>query len=119
MQISSRGQSGKQPGPESMFAGEVVLDRLAAGQDALPSAAAVTFRQGARTHWHSHGGGQVLYVIEGEGRIGTADEERTLRPGDLVVAPAGELHWHGAAEGHDMTHLALSFGEATWGDPVS
>lgn len=117
MEKAGRGEKPTTAGAAAMFAGTVELDRLAT-PGALPGAAAVTFRDGARTHWHSHSGGQMLYVIEGDGRVGTADGVTDLRPGDLVTAPPGERHWHGAAEGADMTHLAVSFGEASWFEPV-
>jgi quercetin dioxygenase-like cupin family protein len=84
----------------------------------LPGAPApfvVTFRDGARTRWHSHAGGQLLYVLEGTGRVATHDDEAAVGPGDVVVAAPGEEHWHGADDGGDMTHVALSFGETTWG----
>lgn len=29
-------------------------------------------------------------------------------PGDVVVCPPGVRHWHGAAPGTAMTHLAIS-----------
>lgn len=119
MEVTSRGANEKQSGSSDMFAGRVELDRLAAPGEGLPGAAAVTFRGGARTHWHSHSGGQMLYVIEGVGRVGTESEEVVVEPGDLVVAPPGERHWHGAVEGEDMTHLAVSFGEASWFERVS
>jgi hypothetical protein len=48
-------------------------------------------------------------------------------PGDTIDTPPGEWHWHGAAPGHFITHLALSLdaaddqtGPATeWGDHLS
>ncbi|HEY3522605.1 MAG TPA: cupin domain-containing protein [Candidatus Limnocylindrales bacterium] len=83
---------------------------------ARPSPYVVTFRDGARTRWHSHAQGQLLYVLEGEGRVATRGAEAEIGPGDLVAASPGEEHWHGAADDTDMTHLALSFGETTWGD---
>jgi quercetin dioxygenase-like cupin family protein len=30
-----------------------------------------------------------------------------IRPGDTIVTPPGEWHWHGAAAEHFMTHLAM------------
>jgi len=79
----------------------------------------VRFPAGARTHWHSHPGGQVLYVTEGTGRVGTRDGViETIRPGDLVVAPPGEVHWHGAAADAEVRHLALSFGPTEWFEAV-
>jgi quercetin dioxygenase-like cupin family protein len=89
--------------------------------DALDgSAILVSFDAGTRNSWHRHSGGQVLYVLEGLGRVGTRRGEPVeLRPGDLVYAPPDEEHWHGAAEGQPMTHLALSFGETEFLEPVA
>ncbi len=79
----------------------------------------VRFPAGARTHWHSHPNGQVLYVTEGRGRVGTRDGTvEKLGIGDLVVAPPDEEHWHGAATDSEVVHLALSFGETQWFEPV-
>jgi quercetin dioxygenase-like cupin family protein len=106
-----RGEPMDQP---SHFTGEVT--QLMLHEPALPARVAVIrFRDGARTHWHSHQGGQVLHVVEGEGRIQSwGEEERSLRPGDLVTAEPGEKHWHGAAAGRDMAHLSVAVGETTW-----
>ena len=89
--------------------------------DALDGTAVlVTFDAGVRNSWHRHSGGQVLYLVEGVGRVGTRDGQVTeLRAGDLVEAPPDEEHWHGAVEGEPMTHLALSFGETVWLERVS
>lgn len=79
----------------------------------------VSFPAGARTHWHRHPGGQVLFVTDGVGRVATRHTQpEELRPGDLVVAPAGEEHWHGAAEDAAVRHLALSFGDTEWLEAV-
>lgn len=83
------------------------------------SALLVRFPAGARTHWHSHPGGQVLYVTDGTGRVGTRDGHvEQVASGDLVHAPPGEEHWHGAAEDGPVEHLALSFGDTAWAEPV-
>lgn len=79
----------------------------------------VSFEDGARTNWHTHAGGQLLYVLEGRGRVGSRDgDTAVLEPGDLVYSPPGEEHWHGAAEGSSMSHVALSFGDTDWLEPV-
>ena len=75
----------------------------------------VAFEAGVRNSWHRHPGGQVLYVVDGVGRVGTRGAPAVeLHPGDLVEALPDEEHWHGASEGEPMTHLALSFGETVW-----
>lgn len=72
------------------------------------SAGYVTFSPGARTAWHTHPRGQKLNVTAGLGlvqRWGGPIEE--IRPGDVVLIPPGVKHWHGAAPGSAMTHLAI------------
>ncbi len=108
-------------GPAEWFTGDVWIDALAQGHGATPtSVGLVHFTPGARTAWHSHEVAQSIYVAEGEGRIQARGEPvETLRAGDVVVAPGGEWHWHGAAPDHFMTHLAVSEGAADWGEHVS
>ena len=77
----------------------------------------VTFEQGARTKWHIHPAGQTLIVTFGKGLTqewGKAAQE--ILPGAIVVCPPGVKHWHGAAPGSIMTHLAVS--ESLEGHPV-
>jgi quercetin dioxygenase-like cupin family protein len=77
----------------------------------------VSFVDGAVTYWHSHEGGQVLQVVSGEGRYQErGGEVRPLRPGDTIISAAGVEHWHGAANGTDMVHIAFSCGASDWGD---
>lgn len=78
----------------------------------------VSFKDGARTYWHDHPGEQVLIVLDGVGRVGNAaGDEATVYPGDVIHTPAGEKHWHGAAEGHDMSHISITnVGSPNWTD---
>jgi quercetin dioxygenase-like cupin family protein len=99
------------------FTGHVTLDMLLESpEEHIPDTALVHFDDGAVTFWHSHPGGQVLFLREGQGRVGTADEVVTVRPGDLVYAPANERHWHGAAQGASCTFLASTWGTTAWED---
>jgi quercetin dioxygenase-like cupin family protein len=80
----------------------------------------VFFEPGARTHWHTHGVAQVLYVLAGEGRVQSRDGTGSpLHVGDTVHIPASEEHWHGAAPGSYLLHLAVSVGGTDWLDAVS
>ena len=106
-------RSGSQPsrqGPAENFTGSVRVDPLfQAPPPARASGSLVTFEPGARTAWHTHPLGQVLIVTAGVGRVqrwGDAIEE--IRQGDVVWIPPGQKHWHGAAPGSSMAHIALS-----------
>ncbi len=108
-------------GPAEWFTGDVFIDTVAQGHgEPSVSVAFVHFTPGARTAWHSHAGGQTLFVTEGEGRVQTRGGPIVVvHPGEVVVAPGGEWHWHGAAPDHFMTHLAVSEGDPAWGDHVT
>jgi Cupin domain len=59
--------------------------------------------------------GQTLYVTEGRGLVQARDGGISeIRAGDIVVTPAGQWHWHGAAPEHYMTHLSIT--EAPYDD---
>lgn len=108
-------------GPREWFTGEVWIDSVVEpSEDSPVSIAAVHFTPGARTAWHSHEGGQSLYVLEGVGRVQSRGEGVVeLRPGDVHVTGSGEEHWHGATTDRLMTHLSITRGPATWGDHVA
>ena len=120
MRISRGRQAGK--GSEmrgATFTGRVWADPVLAPQDGV-TVNTVFFEPAARTHWHSHDIGQVLYVTHGEGYARSKDGTGgRLTPGDVVHIPAGEVHWHGAGPDSYMLHVAISLGGHEWLDPVS
>jgi len=108
------------PSGNDHFSGTVWNSRLSEEEGGV-TMIAVQFAPGARSDWHRHPGGQLLYVVSGAGMVQTEDGT-TLRisPGDVVHAPAGELHWHGAAPDSPMMHLSVTSGGATaWEGKVS
>ena len=108
-------------GPTDWFTGDVFIDLVATGHGGESvSVGKVRFTPGARTAWHSHGTGQTLHVMEGEGRVQSRGEAVVrLLAGDTVFTPGGEWHWHGAAPDRYMMHIAVSEGDADWGEHVS
>jgi quercetin dioxygenase-like cupin family protein len=108
-------------GPDDWFTGDVWIDSIVQpdGQWQV-NIGAVHFTPGARTAWHSHDGGQMLYVTEGRGLVQSrGDEVVEIRPGEVHHTPDGQEHWHGASHDHYMTHISITQGPATWGDHVS
>jgi len=110
MQIRRNGSQASVRGPDDYFTGTVRIDAPFQGSgEARVSGAIVTFEPGARTAWHTHPLGQTLIVTSGLGRAqreGGPVEE--IRPGDSVWFEPGEKHWHGAAPGTAMTHIAIA-----------
>lgn len=126
MQIHRAGKRPTKQAPAENFTGVVLQDPVIVGT--APSrmrATHVHFTPGARTAWHSHPVGQVLYAVAGVGRVQLEGEDvQVLNPGDTAVIPPNTRHWHGAAPDMLFTHLAMSEindkGEGTaWFEHVS
>jgi quercetin dioxygenase-like cupin family protein len=80
----------------------------------------VFFAPGGRTHWHTHEVGQMLHVIAGSGWVCRDGEQpQQIRAGDVVWIGPNERHWHGAAAGSYMIHMATSIGKTAWADAVT
>jgi quercetin dioxygenase-like cupin family protein len=117
MEIIARPPTFKGPGDN--FTGDVYGDLITPPGSQL-TVAAVHFAPGARTAWHSHDGGQTLYVTEGRGLVQSRGGKIVqIRSGDALHAPDGEEHWHGAAPDTYMTHLTITNGTAHWGPHVT
>ncbi len=125
IRITRAGEQPPQPAPAGHFTGAAVVDAaFRAEAPARGSGARVRFEPGARTAWHSHPLGQTLIVTSGVGRVqawGGPVEE--IRPGDVVWIPPHVKHWHGAAPGSPMTHIAISEAldgrTVEWMEPVT
>ena len=80
------------------------------------------FNDGARTKVHYHQGGQILVVTKGEGMLVIYKKnsikkeavkikklsQTQLEEGDIAYIPKNTLHWHGAAKGKNITHIAFN-----------
>jgi quercetin dioxygenase-like cupin family protein len=108
-------------GLSEWFTGHVEIETIVEIGDLSPvNIAAVHFSPGARTAWHSHEGGQTLYVTEGRGFVRTRGEAAVaIRAGDVHVTADGVEHWHGATRDQLMTHFSITQGSATWGEHVT
>lgn len=110
MKILRSGTRPSRPAPASNFNGVVWQDPLfKAEEPGRVQANLVTFVPGARTNWHTHPLGQILYILSGSGRVQTWGREIELvNAGDVVWFPPGEKHWHGAGPETTMVHLSLT-----------
>ncbi|HDR50625.1 MAG TPA: cupin domain-containing protein [Mariniphaga anaerophila] len=106
------------------FAGTAYLQMMGASDTALhASFGHVTFEPKARTNWHSHPGGQLLFITSGKGYYQAKGEPaQLLHEGDVVEIPRNVVHWHGAAPDSEFAHIAVSLntdeGGAVWMEPV-
>ena len=113
-------------GTHKIFTGNARIDRISPANNQMRSnGTSITFEPGTRTHWHVHPVGQVLIITSGLGRTqewGKPVQE--IRPGDVVICPAGIKHWHGAAANKSMTHIEINEAQESgkvveWMEPVS
>jgi len=103
------------PGRAETFTGRV-LRNVTSSLSPPAAVYRVLFEPAARSHWHSHPDGQVLYVLEGWGRVqASAEQVLAIGPGDVVYVAPDEKHWHGADPDNFMIHLAISPGGAADG----
>jgi quercetin dioxygenase-like cupin family protein len=68
----------------------------------------VNFGKGVRNKFHAHDSEQILIVTSGKGMIVTETDEKVITPGDIVMIPAGEKHWHGATKDSEFSHIYVS-----------
>jgi len=80
------------------------------------------FKNGARTKLHYHEGGQALLVMDGNGILVLYKKSNLkrkkirikpvsssfLKMGDMVYIPKNTLHWHGAIEKKNFSHVAFN-----------
>jgi len=109
MQLISSKDRSTRKGPADWFTGDVWIDEIVVG--ATPSRLRnfrVSFAPAARTAWHTHPAGQTIHVLSGIGRVQVKSQPvREIYAGDTAIFAPDELHWHGAAPGRFMVHLAV------------
>ena len=115
MNITHAPAAAAKRGPADYFTGTVWLHELSAVSPASDvRVLEVTFEPGARTAWHTHPYGQLLRILSGVGCVQKAGEKKVeVLPGDVIWFEPGERHWHGAAPGSMMSHLAVQRADET------
>ena len=125
MRVIETGDMSTRRGPEEWFTGTVWMDASTAGTSPDASFFRVFFEPEARSNWHTHPEGQLLYIVTGVCRAGREGEPPVeIGAGGLVQIAPGEKHWHGAAPGTYMVHIAINpaigtDGGTDWMEPVT
>ena len=125
MKVTPAAETVSKPANPDYFVGQVWQEPIVTTPGEPPvMMLKVLFTPGGRTNWHTHPAGQTLYVLEGEGRIQRrGGPVERLMPGDTVWIEPGEEHWHGAAPGRVMAHIAMQRmvdgRGADWLEPVA
>ncbi len=83
--------------PDNFTGRAVITPLFPANKSTRANAALVTFAPGARTNWHTHPDGQLLFITSGQGWVQEEGKERrTVNAGDTVWFAPALKHWHGA-----------------------
>jgi len=97
------------PGSGALFTGPVTRQPIITGEMSKQFAISqVNFGKSVRNKFHIHTSDQILIVTAGKGICASDKEEVTVVPGDVIIFPAGEKHWHGAAPGSTFSHIYVS-----------
>jgi quercetin dioxygenase-like cupin family protein len=95
-----------------LFTGPVTRQSIVAGEQSRQFIVSqVNFAKGVRNKFHVQTSDQVLIVTSGKGICATGKEEVTVFPGDVILFPAGEKHWHGAGPDSDFSHIFVTGSE--------
>ena len=104
----------------SYFTGKVIIrEVIGEVSSAEQEVYHVTFYNGALTTLHYHESDQILIATKGRGVVGMVEGGRVLKSevdinsitslneGDTVCIPANIIHFHGALNGEDFSHIAI------------
>jgi len=112
-------------GPATNFTGEAYNFGLVPSDSTYNTLVGnVYFEAGARSNWHTHPGGQILIITDGEGYHQIEGQPRqTMKKGDVVKCPPNIRHWHGATERRSLSQMYIvpntKKGIVEWLEPVS
>lgn len=68
----------------------------------------VYFEPKARSNWHTHPGGQILIITDGEGYHQIEGEPiQIMKKGDVVKCPPNTRHWHGASPNQGLQQMYI------------
>jgi len=103
---SSRFTRAQQPADDPRFTGR--SDNLDAKDLGIGRR---SFEAGARSAWHSHPQGQLIFVEKGRGRVQRKGEPiKELKVGESDYTGPDVVHWHGAVPNERYVQVAVSFG---------
>ena len=108
MQVRKISQIDKESAAGPLFTSDDVSRQPLAPDSNDFNASVVSFGTGVRNKFHYHESDQLLIVTEGKGVVVTESERTEVGVGDVIFAPAGEIHWHGALAATSFAHITVT-----------
>ena len=114
--LSATGQTQPPPADDPRFTG---LSTVLEAKDL--SVARRRYEPGARSAWHSHDNGQLLYVEQGRMRTQKKGQPvKELGVGESDYTGPKVVHWHGAVPATHLIQVNVGFsGETRWMEKVT
>ncbi|GGF24865.1 cupin domain-containing protein [Echinicola rosea] len=112
-------------GPAELFTGNAYNIGLVPNDSVYHTVVGnVYFEPGARSNWHTHPGGQILIITDGEGYHQIEGKPiEIMKKGDVVKCPPNTRHWHGASPDTGLQQMYVvtntDKGIVEWMEPVS
>ncbi len=108
MNVSKYSEIKLEPQVRAMFNGSVSSAPIGDAVDGNSHMNVVRFEPGGRTKWHIHPFAQALICVEGKGIVATEEQEHIFEPGDVIIIPSGQKHWHGGTNTTAMAHVNVN-----------
>jgi len=108
MRILKMSDVPKEPYVNPLFTGADVTSQDLVSDSKDLRVSIVNFGKGVRNKFHMHDGDQILIISGGKGFVATVKEKKTVMPGEVVLFPAGEKHWHGATPDSEFSHIVIT-----------
>ncbi|MCC7035389.1 MAG: cupin domain-containing protein [Acidobacteria bacterium] len=114
-------QAGSQAGQPAAGGGPLFTGTSTTMDGTNLSVARRRFEPGARSYWHSHDNGQLLYVEDGRMRTQKRGQAmRELGRGESDYTGPKVEHWHGAVPHTHLIQVNVGFGGGTkWLEAVT
>ena len=90
------------------FNGPVTRQNFFPGESKNFVMAIMNFSKGVHNKFHTHTCDQILIVTAGVGLVVTKQEQVKVSEGDVILIPANEVHWHGAGEDSEFSHITIT-----------
>ena len=108
MKVVTMNEVPKKPHSAPLFTGDDVTAQPLVPEGGDFNMSIVNFGKGIRNKFHMHESDQILIVTSGRGIVATENEQRIVTPGDVILFPKGEKHWHGACEDSEFSHIFIT-----------
>lgn len=84
---------------------QVLLDQKTVNKNYVSK---ITLAPNSYTHWHSHPGGQIIIVTDGEGMYQSKGKDKIrIKKGDVIETMSGLYHWTGSTTNSSLSYITI------------